>query len=144
VCRFHSSTDSACKAASAPDGGGQQGAAGIVLYDGDTDEEICRATMKPAPHEAAFSRDGRTLYVPVYSPANVGQPGRTSTRSISSAPPTAASNRRWTPASICGRTFPEVGASGMIYVTAEMKESILLVDPKTRRDRRHDSHRART
>src|SRR5512146_700341 len=52
-----------------------KGLPGIALYDADTDTEICRATMTPAPHEAAFSRDGRTLYVPVYSPANVGQPG---------------------------------------------------------------------
>ena len=52
-----------------------KGLPGIVLFDADTDEEICRQTMKPAPHEAAFSRDGRTLYVPVYSPANIGQPG---------------------------------------------------------------------
>src|SRR4029453_13637402 len=52
-----------------------KGLPGIVLFDADTDEEICRQTMKPAPHEAAFSRDGRTLYVPVYSPANIGQAG---------------------------------------------------------------------
>src|SRR6187397_2513607 len=52
-----------------------KGLPGITLYDADTDQEICKATMAPAPHEAAFSRDGKTLYVPVYSPANVGQPG---------------------------------------------------------------------
>ena len=109
-----------------------KGLPGIVLYDGDTDQEICRQTMKPAPHEAAFSRDGRTLYVPVYSPANVGQPGpneheihfiRTSDCSIEATLDTGEYLRPH---------FPEVGKSGMIYVTAEMKESILLVDPKTR------------
>jgi DNA-binding beta-propeller fold protein YncE len=109
-----------------------KGLPGIVLYDADTDQEICQATMKPAPHEAAFSRDGRTLYVPVYSPANVGQPGpneheihfvRTSDCSIESTLDTGEYLRPH---------FPEVGASGMLYVTAEMKESILLVDPKTR------------
>ena len=52
-----------------------KGLPGIVLFDADTDQESCRATMAPAPHEAAFSRDGRILYVPVYSPANIGQPG---------------------------------------------------------------------
>ena len=52
-----------------------KGLPGITLYDAETDQEICKATMAPAPHEAAFSRDGKTLYVPVYSPANVGQPG---------------------------------------------------------------------
>src|SRR5689334_24141534 len=107
-----------------------KGLPGIVLYDGDTDEEICRQTMKPAPHEAAFSRDGRTLYVPVYSPANVGQPGpdehtihflRTSDCSIEASLDTGDYKRPH---------FPEEGPSGMLYVTSELKESILLIDPK--------------
>ena len=107
-----------------------KGLPGIVLFDADTDEEICRTTMKPAPHEAAFSRDGRTLYVPVYSPANIGQPGpdeheihflRTSDCSIEATLDTGDYKRPH---------FPEEGPSGMLYVTAELKESILVVDPK--------------
>jgi DNA-binding beta-propeller fold protein YncE len=110
-----------------------KGLPGIVLFDADTDEEICRQTMKPAPHEAAFSRDGRTLYVPVYSPANIGQPGpdeheihfiRTSDCSIEATLDTGEYLRPH---------FPEVGPSGNLYVTAELKESILVVDPKTRK-----------
>ena len=110
-----------------------KGLPGIVLFDADTDEEICRATMKPAPHEAAFSRDGRTLYVPVYSPANIGQAGpdeheihfvRTSDCSIEATLDTGEYLRPH---------FPEVGPSGMLYVTAELKESILVVDPKARK-----------
>jgi YVTN family beta-propeller protein len=109
-----------------------KGLPGIVLFDADTDEEICRATMAPAPHEAAFSRDGRTLYVPVYSPANIGQPGpdehtlhfiRTSDCQIESSLDTGDYKRPH---------FPEEGPSGTVYVTAELKESILLVDPRTR------------
>jgi DNA-binding beta-propeller fold protein YncE len=109
-----------------------KGLPGVVLYDGDTDEEFCRVAMAPAPHEAAFSRDGRTLYVPVYSPANIGQPGpdehtlhfvRTSDCGIEASLDTGDYKRPH---------FPEVGPSGTLYVTAEMKESILLVDPKTR------------
>jgi hypothetical protein len=65
-----------------------KGLPGIVLYDADTDQEICRVPMDPAPHEAAFSRDGRTLYVPVYSPANIG--------------PTATSRPRSTQATTSG------------------------------------------
>src|SRR5678815_5843226 len=41
-----------------------KGLPGITLYNADTDQEICKVTMAPAPHEAAFSRDGKTLYVP--------------------------------------------------------------------------------
>lgn len=109
-----------------------KGLPGIVLYDADTDAEICRATMAPAPHEAAFSRDGRTLYVPVYSPANIGQPGpdehtlhfvRTSDCSIERSLDTGDYKRPH---------FPEEGPSGMLYITAELKESILLVDPKAK------------
>src|SRR3954467_11990639 len=107
-----------------------KGLPGIGLFAADTDEEICRQTMKPAPHEAAFSRDGRTLYVPVYSPANIGQPGpdehtlhfvRTSDCQIEASLDTGDYKRPH---------FPEEGASGTLYVTAEMNESILLIDPK--------------
>ncbi|HVZ20236.1 MAG TPA: hypothetical protein VG871_04200 [Vicinamibacterales bacterium] len=108
-----------------------KGLPGIVLYDADTDAEICRATMTPAPHEAAFSRDGRTLYVPVYSPVNIGQPGpdehtihflRTSDCSIEATLDTGDYKRPH---------FPEEGPSGKLYVTAETKASILIIDPKT-------------
>jgi YVTN family beta-propeller protein len=110
-----------------------KGLPGVVLFDADTDEEICRATMAPAPHEAAFSRDGRTLYVPVYSPANIGQRGpdehtihfmRTSDCQIEATLDTADYKRPH---------FPEEGPSGMLYVTAELKESILVIDPKARK-----------
>ena len=110
-----------------------KGLPGIVLYDADTDQEICRQTMAPAPHEAAFSRDGRTLYVPVYSPANIGQPGpdeheihflSTADCSIQATLDTGDYKRPH---------FPEEGPDGLLYVTAELKESILQIDPKTRK-----------
>lgn len=108
-----------------------KGLPGVVLFDADTDAEICRATMAPAPHEAAFSRDGKTLYVPVYSPVNIGQPGpdehtihfiRTSDCEIEATLDTGDYKRPH---------FPEEGPSGTLYVTAETKASILLIDPKT-------------
>jgi DNA-binding beta-propeller fold protein YncE len=110
-----------------------KGLPGVVLFDADTDQEICRATMAPAPHEAAFSRDGKTLFVPVYSPANIGQPGpdehtihfvRTSDCQIEASLDTGDYKRPH---------FPEQGPSGILYVTAEMKESILLIDPKDKK-----------
>ena len=110
-----------------------KGLPGIVLYDADTDEEICRQTMAPAPHEAAFSRDGQTLYVPVYSPANIGQPGpdeheihflSTTDCSIQATLDTGDYKRPH---------FPEEGPDGLLYVTAELKESILQIDPKARK-----------
>src|SRR5215216_991667 len=110
-----------------------KGLPGIVLFDADTDEEICRQTMRPAPHEAAFSKDGRTLYVPVYSPANIGQAGpdeheihfiSTADCSIQATLDTGDYKRPH---------FPEEGPDGMLYVTAELKESILQIDPKARK-----------
>ena len=110
-----------------------KGLPGIVLYDADTDAEICRQTMKPAPHEAAFSRDGRTVYVPVYSPANIGQPGpdeheihfiSTADCSIQATLDTGDYKRPH---------FPEEGPDGRLYVTSELKESILQIDPKARK-----------
>src|SRR5262245_44527784 len=52
-----------------------KGLPGVTLYDAATDRQICQARMDVAPHEAAFSRDGRMLYVPIYSSVNIGQPG---------------------------------------------------------------------
>jgi DNA-binding beta-propeller fold protein YncE len=110
-----------------------KGLPGITLYDADTDQEICKATMAPAPHEAAFSRDGKTLYVPVYSPANVGQPGpdehmlhfiRTTDCQIVASLDTGEYKRPH---------FPEEGLSGMLYITAELMQSILVVDPRERK-----------
>src|SRR5690606_38740589 len=52
-----------------------KGLPGVTLYDAATDSPVCQARMDVAPHEAAFSPDGRMLYVPIYSSANIGQPG---------------------------------------------------------------------
>ena len=88
--------------------------------------------MDVAPHEAAFSADGRTLYVPIYSSANIGQPGpdgqainfmRTSDCSIEASIDTGAYKRPH---------FIERGRSGLLYVTAEMNQSILIVDAAKR------------
>jgi DNA-binding beta-propeller fold protein YncE len=109
-----------------------KGLPGVTLYDATTDRQICQARMDVAPHEAAFSQDGRTLYVPIYSSANLGQPGpdgnaiefmRTSDCGIEASLDTGEYKRPH---------FIEQGASGLLYVTAEMKQSILIVDPKQR------------
>ncbi len=109
-----------------------KGLPGVTLYDAATDRQLCQAKMDVAPHEAAFSADGRTLYVPIYSSANLGQPGpdgnainfmRTADCSIEFTLHTGEFKRPH---------YIEVGAGGLLYVTAEMKQSILIVDPKAR------------
>lgn len=106
---------------------------GVTIYDADTQEALCRATMGISPHEAAFSRDGRYAYVPVYGSSGVGQPGtdehvlhfiRTSDCKEIGALDTGDYKR---PHGIA------VGQSGTIYVTAEIAASVLLIDPHERR-----------
>ncbi len=103
---------------------------GVTIYDADTEEPLCRATMGISPHEAAFSLDGRYAYVPVYGSSGVGKPGtdehvihfiRSSDCKEIGAVDTGNYKR---PHSIA------VGRSGTIYVTAEIAESVLLVDPR--------------
>ena len=110
-----------------------KGLPGVTLYDAATDRQICEAKMDVAPHEAAFSRDGRTLYVPIYSSANLGQPGpdghtinfmRTSDCTLEAQMDTGEIKRPH---------YVERGASGLLYVTAEQDQSILIVDPAARK-----------
>jgi WD40 repeat protein len=110
-----------------------KGLPGIVLFDADTDEEICRQTMKPAPHEAAFSKDGRTLYVPVYSPANIGQAGPDEHEIHFINTTNCAIEATLDTGEIKRPHFPEVGPDGLLYVTAELNQAILQIDPATRK-----------
>lgn len=107
-----------------------KGLPGIILYDADTDREICKAKMGVSPHEAAFSRDGAMLYVPVYGSANVGQAGTdehmlhfvsTANCEIVHSMDTGEYKRPH---------YLYEAPSGLLYLTAELKESILIIDPK--------------
>ncbi len=108
-----------------------KGMPGVILFDAANDREHCRVAMEVAPHEAAFSRDGRQLVVPVYSSANIGQPGpdgqtinvvRTDDCRIEHAIDTGAIKRPH---------YVELGQrSGLFYVSAERDKSILVVDAR--------------
>jgi DNA-binding beta-propeller fold protein YncE len=102
---------------------------GISIYDADTQEPLGSATMEISPHEAAFSADGQYAYVPIYGNSGVGKPGtdghtlhfvRTSDCRIIGSIDTKEYKR---PHSIV------VGQqSGLIYITAEIAESVIIVD----------------
>ncbi len=106
---------------------------GIALYDAKTDALVCKsANLGISPHEGEFSTDGRTVYVPTYGSSSVGQPGtdehvitfiRTSDCQTVATLDTGEYTRPH---------YVQVGKSGLIYVTAELKESIIIIDPKTR------------
>src|SRR6185369_1179400 len=100
-----------------------KGLPGVTLFDATTDRQICQAKMDVAPHEAAFSNDALTLFVPIYSSVNLGQPGpdghainfmRTADCHIDHALETAPIKRPH---------FAEVGKSGLVYVTAEQDQA---------------------
>ena len=101
---------------------------GITLYDAGTHKQICQATLGIDPHEAAFSRDGEYVFVPIYGSSGVGKPGsdehmihvlRTSDCSEAGHIDTGGFKR---PHGV------SVGASGKVYVTAEVAEAFLILD----------------
>ena len=101
---------------------------GITLYDAGTHKQICQATLGIDPHEAAFSRDGQYVFVPIYGSTGVGKPGtdehtihvlRTSDCGEAGNLDTGDYKR---PHGIT------VGASGKVYVTAEVAEAFLILD----------------
>ena len=103
---------------------------GITLYDADTNKQVCQASTGISPHEAAFSHDGQYMFVPVYGSSGVGKPGtdehiihvfRTSDCSEAGSIDTGDYKR---PHGIA------VGASGKVYVTAEIAESLIILDGK--------------
>ncbi len=107
---------------------------GITLYNADTHEALGSTTMEISPHEAAFSPDGRYAYVPIYGSGGVGKPGtdehtlhfvRASDCTVVGSLDTGEYKR---PHSIV------IGKqSGLIYMTAEVAESVVIVDPEERR-----------
>jgi len=111
----------------------EKGLPGATMFDADTGQAICNANVGiMSPHEAAFSLDGKTAYVPVYGSTNVGVPGtdehvidffRTSDCQQIGSLDTGDYKR---PHGIW------VGRSGTIYVTSEIAQSILLIDPVKR------------
>lgn len=111
----------------------EKGLPGATIFDADTDQPICNANVGiMSPHEGAFSLDGKTAYIPVYGSTNVGVPGtdehvidffRTSDCQQIGSLDTGDYKR---PHGIW------VGRSGTIYVTSEIAQSILVIDPVKR------------
>ena len=103
---------------------------GATIYDADAEIPICDAKMEiKSPHEAAFSLDGRTAYIPVYGSTNEGVPG-TNGREIDFF--LTSDCRKISTLDTGKYERPHgmwVGRSGTLYVTSEIAESLLLIDP---------------
>lgn len=105
---------------------------GITIYDADTLERTAQAITPGTinPHEAAFSCDGRSVYVPIYGTSGVGKPGQHGSRlhifSTSDGHEIASldTGRYLRPHCVA------VGqGSGLVYASAELAESLILIDP---------------
>lgn len=107
---------------------------GVAVYNADTLEVIGRVIMEISPHEAAFSRDGKFAYVPIYGSGGVGKPG------------TDEHLLHFVSIADCKIIYSldtgkykrphgiEVGReSGTIYLTSEVARGVVLIDPAKRR-----------
>jgi YVTN family beta-propeller protein len=109
----------------------EKGLPGATLYDADTDQPLCDANVGVmSPHEAAFSPDGRALYVPIYGSTNEGVPG-TNEHTIDFF---RTSDCQKTASLDTGQYLRPHGMwvdrSGTLYVTSEITQSVLLIDPR--------------
>jgi YVTN family beta-propeller protein len=105
---------------------------GITLYDARTDDVVCKAKTGVSPHEAAFSLDGRVAYVPVYGSSSVGLPG-TDEHTLHFI--STADCREIAVMDTGEHTRPHsiaVARSGLAYVTSENRQSVAIIDPKSR------------
>jgi DNA-binding beta-propeller fold protein YncE len=105
---------------------------GITIYDADTDERVAQAVTPGTinPHEAAFSRDGRSVYVPIYGTSGVGKPGEHGHTlhifdSLTGAEVASLDTGQYKRPH-CVTVGP---ATGIVYASAELAESLILVDP---------------
>ena len=108
----------------------EKGLPGATIFDSDTDTPICDTHVGiMSPHEAAFSLDGRVAYIPIYGSTNEGVAGINehaidffSTADCSKLA-TLDTGNYLRPHGVW------VGESGTLYVTSEIAQSVLIVDP---------------
>ena len=84
-------------------------------------------------HEVAVSKDGRFAYVPIYGNAGVGKPGTDGT----SIDVVDIRERKLAYTIDLGKPLrphePAIGPDGRLYVTAELSQSLDVIDPATRK-----------
>ncbi len=105
----------------------------VTIYRLPGDRRVCTAEVAPNPHEAAFSRHGRELIVPIYSNVFIGQRG-TNQHLVYFLD---ARNCRRIGVLDTGRYQRlhgiAVAANGRVYITAEVGGALLEIDPRRRR-----------
>jgi len=102
----------------------------LLLVDPVARREIAHVIVGVNGHEVALSKDGRTAYVPIYGNSGVGLPG-TDGRTIDVVDVAA---HKLTGTIDLGKPLrphkAQFGRDGLLYVTAELANSVDVVDTK--------------
>src|SRR4051794_14515537 len=105
---------------------------GVTVYDADTNTRVAQAITPGTinPHEAAFSRDGRSVYVPIYGTSGVGKPGEHGHTVHVFDSLTGVEQASLDTGKYLRPHCITVGQeTGTIYASAEVAESLILIDP---------------
>jgi YVTN family beta-propeller protein len=102
-----------------------------LLVDPETRREVAKVVVGVNGHEVAVSKDGRFAYVPIYGNAGVGKPGTDGT----SIDVVDIRERKLAYTIDLGKPLrphePAIGTDGRLYVTAELSQSLDVIDPAT-------------
>jgi YVTN family beta-propeller protein len=102
-----------------------------LLVDPETRREVAKVVVGVNGHEVAVSKDGRFAYVPIYGNAGVGKPGTDGT----SIDVVDIRERKLAYTIDLGKPLrphePAIGPDGRLYVTAELSQSLDVIDPAT-------------
>jgi YVTN family beta-propeller protein len=104
-----------------------------LLVDPESRREVAKIVVGVNGHEVAVSKDGRFAYVPIYGNAGVGKPGTDGT----SIDVVDIRERKLAYTIDLGKPLrphePAIGPDGRLYVTAELSQSLDVIDPATRK-----------
>src|SRR5258707_15293178 len=104
----------------------------LLVIDPDNRRELARIVVGVNGHEVMVSKDGRFAYVPIYGNSGVGRPGTDG----STIDVIDLQERKLAATIDLGKPLrphrAEFGPDGLRYVTAEMANSVDVIDPSTR------------
>ncbi|HUE41907.1 MAG TPA: YncE family protein [Candidatus Sulfotelmatobacter sp.] len=104
-----------------------------LIVDPETRKELGKVSVGVNGHEVAVSPDGKFAYVPIYGNSGVGKPGTDG----STIDVIDIANRKLAYSIDLGKPLrphlPAFGPDGLLYVTAELSQSLDAIDPKTRK-----------
>jgi DNA-binding beta-propeller fold protein YncE len=104
-----------------------------LLVDPDTRKEVAKISVGVNGHEVTVDKQGRYAYVPIYGDSGVGKPGSNG----NSIDVIDIQARKLAYSIDLGKPLrphdPHFGPDGLLYVSAELSQSIDAIDPKTRK-----------